>query len=289
MLWTGALVVSKIITKDNSPLLIVPLQMSIGTIIIYLFIILSNKKLDLNVFYSGIIFGLVAPGMAFSLFMIASTKTDAISIIIFWSLIPLLTPVFGKIFLSEIISPILYLGLSIALIGSFFLIQMRTSYGSSNIDGNIIALGGVFCSIIGHILGRGFNLKHSKPIDMALGQVFGATITSSLILFIYLMFDQHELEIIHFENILEILVQPSFVYLTIFATALNFTLYNFALSKIPVAWVSFYSVFIPPLGAILSYYILNEALFINDVIAISVVLIGGLIPSMHKIIFLKTK
>ena len=289
MLWTGALVVSKILTTDNSPLLIVPLQMSIGTIIIYLFIILSNKKLDLNGFYSGIIFGLVAPGMAFSLFMIASTKTDAISIIIFWSLIPLLTPVFGKIFLSEIISPILYLGLSIALIGSFFLIQMRTSYGSSNIDGNIIALGGVCCSIIGHILGRGFNIKHSKPIDMALGQVFGATITSSLILFIYLMFDQHELEIIHFENILEILVQPSFVYLTIFATALNFTLYNFALSKIPVAWVSFYSVFIPPLGAILSYYILNEALFINDVIAISVVLIGGLIPSMHKIIFLKTK
>ena len=247
MLWTGALVVSKILTRYHSPFLIVPLQMSIGTIIIYLFIILSNKKVDLNGFYSGIIFGLVAPGMAFSLFMIASTKTDAISIIIFWSLIPLLTPVFGKIFLSEIISPILYLGLSIALIGTFFLIQMRTSYGSSNIDGNIIALGGVFCSIIGHILGRGFNLKHSKPLDMALGQVFGATITSSLILFIYLMFDQHELEIIHFENILEILVQPSFVYLTIFATALNFTLYNFALSKIPVAWVSFYSVFVPPL------------------------------------------
>tara|TARA_X000001036_G_scaffold183356_1_gene173335 strand:- start:1727 stop:2596 length:870 start_codon:yes stop_codon:yes gene_type:complete len=289
MLWTGALVVSKILTIDHSPFLIVPLQMSIGTIIIYLLIILSHKKVDLNGFYSGIIFGLVAPGMAFSLFMIASTKTDAISMIIFWSLIPLLTPVFGKIFLSEIISPILYLGLSIALTGSFFLIQMRTSYGSSNIDGNIIALGGVFCSIIGHILGRGFNLKHSKPLDMALGQVFGATITSSLILFIYLMFDQHELEIIHFENILEILVQPSFVYLTIFATALNFTLYNFALSKIPVAWVSFYSVFIPPLGAILSYYILNEALFFNDVIAISVVLIGGLIPSMNKIIFLKIK
>ena len=103
------------------------------------------------------------------------------------------------------------------------------------------------------------------------------------------MFNEHELEIINYENILEILVQPSFVYLTIFATALNFTLYNFALSMIPVAWVSFYSVFIPPLGAILSYYILNEALFINDVIAISVVLIGGLIPSMHKIIFLNPK
>ena len=164
--------------------------MGIGTIIIYLFIILSNKEVDLKGFYSGIIFGLVAPGMAFSLFMLASTKTDAISIIVFWSLIPLLTPVFGKIFLSEKISPILYVGLSIALIGSFFLIQMRTSYGSSNIYGNFIALGGVFCSIIGHILGRVFNLKHSKPIDMALGQVFGATIASSFILFIYLIFNQ---------------------------------------------------------------------------------------------------
>ena len=98
MLWTGALVVSKILTKDNSPFLIVPLQMGIGTIIIYLFIILSNKEVDLKGFYSGIIFGLVAPGMAFSLFMLASTKTDAISIIVFWSLVPLLTPVFGKIF-----------------------------------------------------------------------------------------------------------------------------------------------------------------------------------------------
>ena len=77
MLWTGALVVSKILTKDNSPFLIVPLQMGIGTIIIYLFIISSNKEVDLKGFYSGIIFGLVAPGMAFSLFMLASTKTDA--------------------------------------------------------------------------------------------------------------------------------------------------------------------------------------------------------------------
>ena len=101
-LWTVAIVVTKIITVEISPFIIVPLQMLLGTLLLFSYFIILRKPINLNSFYSGVIFGLIAPGMAFSFFMFASTKTDALSMIVFWSLLPLLTPIFGRIFLSRL-------------------------------------------------------------------------------------------------------------------------------------------------------------------------------------------
>ena len=282
ILWTGAIVVTKIITKDYSPFLVVPMQMLIGALIVLLIFPFFRIKINSKSFLSGVIFGLIAPGLAFSFFMYASTKTDAVSMIVFWSLLPLLTPFFGRIILSEKTSPVLYVGLLVAILGTYTLIYMRTSQGSSNLMGNILALCGVSCSIIGHIIGRSFNKKHLKPLDMALGQIFGATITSSIILILNIIF--FGLENLNQFKLKELIFLPEFIYLVIFATSINFILYNFALSKIPVAWVSFYSVFIPPIGAILSFFLLDEMITNYDSLAIIIIIIGGLIPSVHKLI-----
>ena len=279
-LWTGAIVVTKIITVDISPFIIVPLQMLFGTMLLFSYFIILRKPINLNSFYSGVIFGLIAPGMAFSFFMFASTKTDALSMIVFWSLLPLLTPIFGRIFLSESISPFLYFGLLIAVIGSYILISNRSLSGTSNLFGNLLAFCGVLCSITGHIIGRKFNKKHLKPEEMALGQVFGATITSTILLIINLFI--FDLNMLNVSEIYNLTTMPVFIYLVVFATALNFLLYNFALSRIPVAWVSFYSIFIPPLGVIFSYFILNEIITKFDFYAIIIIFIGSTIPLLHK-------
>ena len=279
-LWTGAIVVTKIITIEISPFIIVPLQMLLGTMLLFSYFIILRKPINLNSFYSGVIFGLIAPGMAFSFFMFASTKTDALSMIVFWSLLPLLTPIFGRIFLSESISPFLYFGLLIAVIGSYILISNRSLSGTSNLFGNLLAFCGVLCSITGHIIGRKFNKKHLKPEEMALGQVFGATITSTILLIINLFI--FDLNILSISEIYYLTTMPVFIYLVIFATSLNFLLYNFALSRIPVAWVSFYSIFIPPLGVIFSYFILNEIITKFDFYAIIIIFIGSTIPLLQK-------
>ena len=279
-LWTVAIVVTKIITVEISPFIIVPLQMLLGTLLLFSYFIILRKPINLNSFYSGVIFGLIAPGMAFSFFMFASTKTDALSMIVFWSLLPLLTPIFGRIFLSELISPFLYFGLLIAVIGSYILISNRSLSGTSNLFGNLLAFCGVLCSITGHIIGRKFNKKHLKPEEMALGQVFGATITSTILLIINLFI--FDLNMLNVSEIYNLTTMPVFIYLVVFATALNFLLYNFALSRIPVAWVSFYSIFIPPLGVIFSYFILNEIITKFDLYAIIIIFIGSTIPLLHK-------
>ena len=279
-LWTVAIVVTKIITVEISSFIIVPLQMLLGTILLFSYFIILRKPINLNSFYSGIIFGLIAPGMAFSFFMFASTKTDALSMIVFWSLLPLLTPIFGRIFLSESISPFLYFGLLIAVIGSYILISNRSLSGTSNLFGNLLAFCGVLCSITGHIIGRNFNKKHLKPEETALGQVFGATITSTILLIINLFI--FDLNMLNVSEIYNLTTMPVFIYLVVFATALNFLLYNFALSRIPVAWVSFYSIFIPPLGVIFSYFILNEIITKFDFYAIIIIFIGSTIPLLHK-------
>ena len=279
-LWTVAIVVTKIITVEISPFIIVPLQMLLGTMLLFSYFLILRKPINLNGFYSGVIFGLIAPGMAFSFFMFASTKTDALSMIVFWSLLPLLTPIFGRIFLSESISPFLYFGLLIAVIGSYILISNRSLSGTSNLFGNLLAFCGVLCSITGHIIGRKFNKKHLKPEEMALGQVFGATITSTILLIINLFI--FDLNMLNVSEIYNLTTMPVFIYLVVFATALNFLLYNFALSRIPVAWVSFYSIFIPPLGVIFSYFILNEIITKFDFYAIIIIFIGSTIPLLNK-------
>ncbi len=254
--------------------------MLLGTLLLFSYFLILRRPINLNGFYSGVIFGLIAPGMAFSFFMFASTKTDALSLIVFWSLLPLLTPIFGRIFLSESISPFLYFGLLIAVIGSYILISNRSLSGTSNLFGNLLAFCGVLCSITGHIIGRKFNKIHLKPEEMALGQVFGATITSTILLIINLFI--FDLNMLNVSEIYNLITMPVFIYLVVFATALNFLLYNFALSRIPVAWVSFYSIFIPPLGVIFSYFILNEIITKFDFYAIIIIFIGSTIPLLHK-------
>jgi drug/metabolite transporter (DMT)-like permease len=145
----------------------------------------------------------------------------------------------------------------------------------------MIAAAGVFCSLCGHILGRGLNRKYLKPLDMALGQIAGAAIVSSLMGFGYFLYVDFEESI--FDLMGDLITFPIFLYLVIFATVINFPLYNFALSKIPVAWVSLYAVFVAPIGALFSNYFLNEPISQKDIIAIFIILSGVLIPSIHKI------
>ena len=160
------------------------------------------------------------------------------------------------------------------------MISNRSLSGTSNLFGNLLAFCGVLCSITGHIIGRKFNKKHLKPQEMALGQVFGATITSTILLIINLFI--FDLNMLNVSEIYNLTTMPVFIYLVVFATALNFLLYNFALSRIPVAWVSFYSIFIPPLGVIFSYFILNEIITKFDFYAIIIIFIGSTIPLLHK-------
>ena len=91
-----------------------------------------------------------------------------------------------------------------------------------------------------------------------------------------------DLNFLSVSEIYSLATMPVFIYLVIFATCLNFLLYNFALSRIPVAWVSFYSIFIPPLGVIFSYFILNEIITKFDLYAIIIIFIGSTIPLLHK-------
>ena len=281
ILWTGGLVAMKPASTFAPPLLVVPAQMILGTIILFIFVLLIQWKINYSSFVAGIGFGALAPGLAFTLNMIAATKTDILTITILWGLIPLLSPLLGRLFLSEPIVPSLYLGACVAVLGTFWLVTMRTSTGVSSLLGNMIAAAGVFCSLCGHILGRGLNRKYLKPLDMALGQIAGAAIVSSLMGFGYFLYVAFEESI--FDLMGDLITFPIFLYLVIFATVINFPLYNFALSKIPVAWVSLYAVFVAPIGALFSNYFLNEPISQKDIIAIFIILSGVLIPSIHKI------
>ena len=92
----------------------------------------------------------------------------------------------------------------------------------------------------------------SFPMTLSLTILGMITILLIINLFIF------DLNMLNVSEIYNLTTMPVFIYLVVFATALNFLLYNFALSRIPVAWVSFYSIFIPPLGVIFSYFILND-------------------------------
>ena len=99
--WTGGLVAMKPASTFAHPLIVVPAQMILGTIILFIIGLLFQRKCNYSSFFAGIGFGALAPGLAFTLNMIAATKTDILTITILWGLIPLLSPLLGRLFLSE--------------------------------------------------------------------------------------------------------------------------------------------------------------------------------------------
>lgn len=220
-----------------------------------------------------LLWGAMAPGLVMILNIFGGAKTDGVSLALMWGLLPLIVPVLGFVILKERPHWTLGLGAVIGFGGLVALTINRDAAGIGNLSGNILVLMGVVCASFSQIIGRRLNKGNAPWFQVATLQVSGAllvvfalaAITGNLSPMAFAMPAQ----------------AFAMAYLVLIMTVLNYTLFNFALKQLPVAWVSIYVALNPVIGTLAAIAILDAKPRFVDWIGMAVIVSGVVLPHIY--------
>ncbi|RKD22364.1 Permease of the drug/metabolite transporter (DMT) superfamily [Caminicella sporogenes DSM 14501] len=145
------------------------------------------------------------------------------------ALIPVVVTVFAAIFLKEYPSKIQIIFVGLSVVGTIFIIIMKSSEIGSNISGIIVLLMAVLCASIFNILSRKYSAEF-KPVEITFAMMWIGAIAFNFIAVL-----EHLLkgEITrYFEPLLNYKVLSSILYLGILSSVIAFFLVNYTLSKL---------------------------------------------------------
>ncbi len=219
-----------------------------------------------------LLMGVLDPGLVAILIVWSLSLTAAVNVAVFWSLMPLVMPILGRIFLGEALRLRDIAGALVAFAGTVLLIHHQFEIGAGSLLGDAIAATAVFAACVNQLIARRVAQTAGRPLVTTTLQVTVAIVIALVVLlaverppapFRDLSADQVWL----------------LLYLGI-ATASPFFFYNYALARLPVARASLFSALTAPLTAALAALFLGEAMTGTKIGAIAVVLAGILLATL---------
>ena len=189
------------------------------------------------------------------------------------AMIPLVTPVAARIFLKERLTPMNIVGFIVSFVGVIVMLLNKNLELTASPKGILFLCGAVVVAV-GYSIALIRLTKLYKPLTITWVQnIIG------MIYFLPLMLIMERFEPSNFANVNDYIVP--LVCLGVFCSAVAYSLWAFAFSKLGASRANVYSNLIPVFTAIFSYFIIHEALTANKVIGILVV-VAGLILSQLK-------
>jgi drug/metabolite transporter (DMT)-like permease len=189
------------------------------------------------------------------------------------ALIPLVTPIAARIFLKERLSPMNIVGFIVSFIGVIVLLLNKNLEFTASPKG-ILFLSGAVLVAVGYSIALIKLTKLYKPLTITWMQnIIG------MIYFIPLAFIMERFQPSAFANV-HVYIVP-ILCLGVFCSAIAYALWAFAFSKLGASRANVYSNLIPVFTAIFSYLLAIEALTVNKIVGI-VVVVAGLILSQLK-------
>jgi len=189
------------------------------------------------------------------------------------ALIPLVTPIAARIFLKERLSPMNIVGFIVSFIGVIVLLLNKDLEFTASPKG-ILFLSGAVLVAVGYSIALIKLTKLYKPLTITWMQnIIG------MIYFIPLALIMERFQPSAFANVHAYIVP--ILCLGVFCSAIAYALWAFAFSKLGASRANVYSNLIPVFTAIFSYLLAIEALTVNKIVGI-VVVVAGLILSQLK-------
>ena len=189
------------------------------------------------------------------------------------AMIPLVTPVAARIFLKERLTPMNIVGFIVSFVGVIVMLLNKNLELTASPKGILFLCGAVVVAV-GYSIALIRLTKLYKPLTITWVQnIIG------MIYFLPLMLIMERFEPSNFANVNGYIVP--LVCLGVFCSAVAYSLWAFAFSKLGASKANVYSNLIPVFTAIFSYFIIHESLTANKVIGILVV-VAGLILSQLK-------
>ncbi len=189
------------------------------------------------------------------------------------AMIPLVTPIAAAIFLKERLTPMNIVGLFVSFFGVVTMLLNKDMVFTASPKG-ILFLSGAVIVAVGYSVALIKLTRLYKPMTITWMQnIIG------MIYFIPLVIVMEHFEPSNFGNVNEYIVP--IVCLGVFCSAVAYTLWAFAYSKLGASKANVYNNLIPVFTAIFSYFIIHESLTSQKIIGI-ILVIFGLVLSQLK-------
>ncbi len=274
-IWAMSFIWSKMALEVYSPIAVIFLRLIVSTVLIFLFLIISNQlqpiqKGDIKWFILLSVFEpfLYFIGENFGLQLISTTLASVII-----STIPLFVPILAFFVLKERISVMNIIGIVISITGVLMMVVDKGFSLNAPLNGILLMGLAVFSATFYGLLLKHLSHRYSGYSIVAYQNIGG--IVYFLPLFIFMEWDGVMVANHSFKALLAILL------LAVFASTIAFVLYTHGVRQIGVTRSSAFVNLIPVLTAIFAWSLLDEVIGWQKIIGILIV-ISGLFASQYK-------
>ena len=274
-IWAMSFIWSKMALEVYSPIAVIFLRLIVSTVLIFLFLIISNQlqpiqKGDIKWFILLSVFEpfLYFIGENFGLQLISTTLASVII-----STIPLFVPILAFFVLKERISVMNIIGIVISITGVLMMVVDKGFSLNAPLNGILLMGLAVFSATFYGLLLKHLSHRYSGYSIVAYQNIGG--IVYFLPLFIFMEWDGVMVANHSFKALSAILL------LAVFASTIAFVLYTHGVRQIGVTRSSAFVNLIPVLTAIFAWTLLDEVIGWQKIIGILIV-ISGLFASQYK-------
>lgn len=269
--FSSALVVSKALLATVSVWQIFAGQLVVAAVCIWLVILVTGhdaRPRGLGWHMVGL--GVLAPGTVNFLNIIGTVRTDGVSVVIIWGLLPLMLPLLGRPVLGEPVRIPVVLGALLGFAGTVMIVFHRWAEGDGDAIGNALVLAAVLCSCAAQLLSRKVNREMRRPLVVASYQI---TISALIAVAAALLFGGEAPWVFG-----DAAVSGHILYLGVFGTVVVFVLLNTAMARLAVGRVGLYLGMIPALGTIMAAFLLGESLGWREMLGVAAIFLGVALP-----------
>ena len=274
--WGMSFVWSTQVYQSLNPTATIFLRLVVATIFFtaILFLFRLNEKIQLKHLK---IFALAAMFEPFLYFIFEGYGLKNTSPIIgsgIVAMIPLVTPIAVHFFLKERLTPMNIVGLIVSFVGVMVMLLNRNLEFVASPKGILFLCGCVFVAV-GYSIALIRLTKLYKPLTITWMQnIIG------MVYFIPMVVVMEHFQPSNFANVGNYIVP--LVCLGVFCSATAYALWAFAYSKLGASKANVYTNLIPVFTAIFSYFIVHEALTVNKIVGIVLVVIGLVLSQMKR-------
>ena len=257
-------------------LMAVRFSLAFGLMLIFALIMradLTIKKIGLTPF----LMGLLNPFLVTLSFHIGLLLTSPVNGVALISTLPIWQPFVARFFLKEKIEIKVIIGACVTIVGTLILLTTQPKSGQGNYIGDLIIFLGMVCVSVNEVLGRRFMQTKVDQLGVNTYQYFIGAVLSLLVLFVIWPYSSFE-----YNNYLNF-SPPVLAAITLsFITFGAYLFYNFALRRVPIGRISLMYPLTGPIGATMSWIIIDSPISTKVFISLGIILIGTVIPQLNK-------
>lgn len=273
-LWASSVVGTKFIVGEIAIAELIVLRLLLGASGLWLLVLLTRANARPRIVgWKPFAMGVLEPGLVTVLFTIGITLTSPVNGSVLWSLMPLMMPVLGRVFLGEPIRAVVIVAAVIAVSGTALLAYGQRGHGGGSIEGDLLLVAAVLAAAINALIGRRTAQAGANPLVTSSWQVTAACAVTLPLLAIMPASGQHAVH-----------AGPTglltLFYLGLVVTIGVFILSNYAMRHMPVGRMSLYGCAVGPVGTALSALVFGTTVTLTDMAAIALVMVAVALPSL---------